>query len=76
MMVNSGDLDKMPNAVPSHLGLHCQCPIWEVRLEKTCLRGFQPGKGLNQPALLQRLTRILKFFMQHVQLLYFPVSEQ
>ena len=34
------------------------------RLEKTCLLGFQPGKGLNQPALLHRLTRILKFCMQ------------
>ena len=47
---------------------------YEPRHEKTCLRGFRPGK--TQIGLCKKLCRGLKFWIQQLQLLYYLGSEQ
>ena len=48
----------------------------EPRHEKTCLREFPTRSDSNWPAQLQRLARVLKFWLQKLETLHHLGSEQ
>ena len=48
------------NCLPTLFKMHL---LYEPHCEKTCLWGLRPIKTQNRPAQLQRLARVLKFWL-------------
>ena len=55
---------------------HLRTKLYEPHHEKTCLWGLANRYDSNQSAQLQRLARVLKFWIQQVEVLHYLNSKQ